>query len=303
MGCAANAFTWVDPIARSWSAAVRMAYVRTSRVPAMTSSKPCVGSPSSVQTISSSHGPWGACARGGGPSEPRAGVSPTYPVAASPNTTMTAKLRRTSMTIPPPRCIVRGTAAEDLRDARRPEPPHPPGRASRTPIKGLRTWPCTEGAFEPLGNLFMDPGSSNSAPMTDALTYVALTLTAAEAIALVILARAFVRHSRKGATIPQAPIATASTAPAPTPAVASSGELEDVFVLHRSGLLLKHYTRRLRPNMDSDVLSGMLAAVQGFIKDAFREEAGTLDEIQFGDLRIRLSDSKSTILAALIPRA
>ena len=136
--------------------------------------------------------------------------------------------------------------------------------------------------------------------MADILTYVALGLIAAQAVALGVLARAFVRHSRKGATIPQAPIATASTAPAPTPAVASSGELEDVFVLHRSGLLLKHYTRRLRPNMDSDVLSGMLAAVQGFIKDAFREEAGTLDEIQFGDLRIRLIEGKWTILAGLI---
>src|SRR3990172_7346162 len=136
--------------------------------------------------------------------------------------------------------------------------------------------------------------------MADILTYVALGLIAAQAVALGVLARAFVRHSRKGATIPQAPIATASTAPAPTPAVASSGELEDVFVLHRSGLLLKHYTRRLRPNMDSDVLSGMLAAVQGFIKDAFRAESGTLDEIQFWDMRIRVLEGKWTILAALI---
>ncbi|HLE45539.1 MAG TPA: hypothetical protein VI915_00910, partial [Thermoplasmata archaeon] len=46
--------------------------------------------------------------------------------------------------------------------------------------------------------------------------------------------------------------------------------IEDIFLLHRSGLLLKHYTRRLRPNVDSDVLSGMLVAVQDFIKDSFR---------------------------------
>ena len=135
--------------------------------------------------------------------------------------------------------------------------------------------------------------------MADILTYVALGLIAAQAVALGVLARAFVRHTRQGVTT-QAPIASTSTAPAQNPAAASSGELEDVFVLHRSGLLLKHYTRRLRPNMDSDVLSGMLAAVQGFIKDAFREEAGTLDEIQFGDLRIRVIEGKWTILAGLI---
>ena len=76
--------------------------------------------------------------------------------------------------------------------------------------------------------------------------------------------------------------------------------IEDIFLLHRSGLLLKHYTRRLRPNMDSDVLSGMIVAVQEFIKDSFRGEAGSLDEIRFGDLRIQLIEGKWTILAGLV---
>ncbi len=78
------------------------------------------------------------------------------------------------------------------------------------------------------------------------------------------------------------------------------GDLEDVFLLHRSGLLLKHYTRRLRPNMDSDVLSGMLVAVQEFIKDSFRGEGGSLDEIRFGEMRIKVLEGKWTIIAALV---
>jgi OOP family OmpA-OmpF porin len=73
-----------------------------------------------------------------------------------------------------------------------------------------------------------------------------------------------------------------------------------VFLLHRSGLLLKHYTRRLRPNMDSDVLSGMLVAVQEFIKDSFRGEAGSLDEVRFGEMRIKVLEGKWTIIAALV---
>ena len=76
--------------------------------------------------------------------------------------------------------------------------------------------------------------------------------------------------------------------------------LEEVFLLHRSGLLLKHYTRRLRANMDSDVLSGMLVAVQDFIKDSFRSEGGTLNEIHFGDLRIVVAEGKWTIIAAVV---
>ena len=76
--------------------------------------------------------------------------------------------------------------------------------------------------------------------------------------------------------------------------------LEDVFLLHRSGLLLKHYTRRLRPNIDSDILSGMLVAVQDFIKDSFRGEGGALNEIRFGDLRIVVAEGKWTIIAAVV---
>lgn len=76
--------------------------------------------------------------------------------------------------------------------------------------------------------------------------------------------------------------------------------IEDVFLLHRSGLLLKHYTRRLRPNVDADVLSGMLVAVQDFIKDSFRGERGPLNEIRFGEIRIVVLEGKWTILAALI---
>ncbi len=76
--------------------------------------------------------------------------------------------------------------------------------------------------------------------------------------------------------------------------------LEDVFLLHRSGLLLKHYTRRLRPNIDSDVLSGMLVAVQDFVKDSFRGEGGGLNEISFGDLRIVVAEGKWTIIAAVV---
>jgi hypothetical protein len=76
--------------------------------------------------------------------------------------------------------------------------------------------------------------------------------------------------------------------------------IEDVFLLHRSGLLLKHYTKRMRPNVDSDVLSGMLVAVQEFIKDSFRGEKGALNEIRFGDLRIVVLEGQWTLVACVV---
>jgi len=69
--------------------------------------------------------------------------------------------------------------------------------------------------------------------------------------------------------------------------------------LHKSGLLLRHLTRRLRPNVDSDVLSAMLVAVQDFVKDAFRDEKGDLAEIRFGENRILVVEGLWCILAGI----
>ena len=131
--------------------------------------------------------------------------------------------------------------------------------------------------------------------MLDILLYVVSGVAVAEAVAIAWLARAFVRHIREvEVRLPTVPV------PPPVVKAGSEGTIEDVFLLHRSGLLLKHYTRRLRPNMDSDVLSGMLVAVQEFIKDSFRGEGGKLDEIRFGDLRIKVLEGKWTLIAALV---
>ena len=131
--------------------------------------------------------------------------------------------------------------------------------------------------------------------MADELLYVVLAVVVAQAVALAVLARAFARHRREESASP--------AVAAPTVDVSgrtAGGDIEDVMLLHRSGLLLKHYTRRLRPNMDSDVLSGMLVAVQEFIKDSFRGEGGALDEIRFGEMRIKVLEGKWTIIAALL---
>ena len=143
----------------------------------------------------------------------------------------------------------------------------------------------------------MGLGQSIRIPPEDWVFYIVAAAVAAEAVAVALLARAFVLHRREEATAPEPRSQATEVAPANPE---GHGEMEDVFLLHRSGLLLKHYTRRLRPNMDSDVLSGMLVAVQEFIKDSFRGEAGTLDEIRFGELRIKVLEGKWTIIASLI---
>jgi len=46
--------------------------------------------------------------------------------------------------------------------------------------------------------------------------------------------------------------------------------IEDVFLMYRDGRLIAHNTRRLRPDVDGDILSGMLTAVTAFVKDSGR---------------------------------
>lgn len=76
--------------------------------------------------------------------------------------------------------------------------------------------------------------------------------------------------------------------------------IDELFLMTPSGLLVRHYTRRLRPDQDADILAGMLTAVQNFIRDSFREGSGKLSEIRFEDYDIVLANSEHLILAAVI---
>ncbi len=81
--------------------------------------------------------------------------------------------------------------------------------------------------------------------------------------------------------------------------------IDDVFLLHRDGLLIKHFARRLNPDVDSDILGGMLIAVQNFVNESFASDRGLareggLDELKFGKYSVMLTRGKSIVLAAVI---
>ena len=75
--------------------------------------------------------------------------------------------------------------------------------------------------------------------------------------------------------------------------------IDEVFFLHRSGELIRHYTRRMKPDVDSDILSGMLVAVQDFVSDTFKFRKGELNQLKFGEYRIAIIRCKNAILAAV----
>jgi len=72
--------------------------------------------------------------------------------------------------------------------------------------------------------------------------------------------------------------------------------IDDVFLLHNSGILICHYSTTLRPDVDSDIASGMLMAVRNFVADALRSKNGTLQELKYGDYRIQMAHGRHSIL-------
>lgn len=80
----------------------------------------------------------------------------------------------------------------------------------------------------------------------------------------------------------------------------SSTMVDEVFVMTPSGMLLKHYTRRLRPDQDEDILAGMLTAVQNFVRDSFDTAGGRLSEIRFENYDIIISYTDNLVLAAVL---
>jgi hypothetical protein len=78
-------------------------------------------------------------------------------------------------------------------------------------------------------------------------------------------------------------------------------EIEDIFVISNSGILMAHKTKELRPDMDDNILSGMLTAIQDFIKDAFKDKSKFgLRRLDFGDSVIHLKRGKGFYIAVVL---
>ncbi len=77
--------------------------------------------------------------------------------------------------------------------------------------------------------------------------------------------------------------------------------IEDIFLIHDSGGLIKHITRTLKAERDEDMLAGMFTAVQNFVDDAFAEEEGeVLKRMEYGEKKVLVHKGDSVILAVFI---
>jgi len=109
------------------------------------------------------------------------------------------------------------------------------------------------------------------------------------------LARVLAASGRKLRTA-GAPVGTRGVQPPGT-----DHTVEDIFIIYRDGRLINHQTRRLRADMDNQLLSGMLTAIQSFIQEAFREgDEGRLSEMSFGKNQILIERGKWISIAVVI---
>jgi OOP family OmpA-OmpF porin len=78
--------------------------------------------------------------------------------------------------------------------------------------------------------------------------------------------------------------------------------VEQVFVIHRkTSLLLLHAEGADVAAQDADMVGGMLAAIQDYVRDSFHAAQGeALDSFQVGDLHLWVEQSPQTTLAAAI---
>jgi len=74
---------------------------------------------------------------------------------------------------------------------------------------------------------------------------------------------------------------------------------DEIFLLHRSGLLLRHVSSKRARETDTDILGGMLAAVRMFVEDSMSPTAGPLQEIRFRGGSITFVTGSNATLAAV----
>jgi len=79
-------------------------------------------------------------------------------------------------------------------------------------------------------------------------------------------------------------------------------QVEQVFLIHKkTGVLLHYIQSNDALNKDPDMVSGMLTAVQDFMRDSFQvEDASNLEMLNFGDMTVTLEAGPKAVIAFVI---
>ncbi len=79
--------------------------------------------------------------------------------------------------------------------------------------------------------------------------------------------------------------------------------LDELYLMHDSGMLIRHWSRTRGSGHDSDIMSGMLIVLQEFVRDTWKShqnEDAPLEQLRFGPQRVVLARGTHTVLAAVV---
>jgi hypothetical protein len=76
-------------------------------------------------------------------------------------------------------------------------------------------------------------------------------------------------------------------------------EIDEVFVMTRGGILLKHFTYKDTSVADEDLLTSMLAVIQNFVKDSFGKKKTALNMLELGEFNILIMQGENLGVVAI----
>ncbi len=85
--------------------------------------------------------------------------------------------------------------------------------------------------------------------------------------------------------------------------VVRRARLDELYLMHDSGMLIRHWSRTNGGTHDSDIMSGMLIVLQEFVRDTWKshqDEDAPLEQLRFGGQRVILARGEHTVLAAVV---
>lgn len=81
--------------------------------------------------------------------------------------------------------------------------------------------------------------------------------------------------------------------------VGRRAKLEELFLMHNSGALIRHWTHDQGRVDDGEGVSGMLVVLQEFVRDSFDDRESNLERLRFGKQQVVLVRGQHTILAGV----
>ena len=75
--------------------------------------------------------------------------------------------------------------------------------------------------------------------------------------------------------------------------------ISEIFLIYNDGRLIAHTTTEKKVGIDKQIVSGMLVAIQSFVKESFQTQQG-LNSFEFGSKKVVLMGGKYVILAAVL---